>query len=89
MDYYPSPRISPSDILVTDEVIAYISKRKCDFRISTSCGGPLLLPISYKPPKDSDLPVRAGEYTIYVSIHQAPYLPTIGMDLVPLFVDRR
>jgi hypothetical protein len=72
---------------VTDEVIEYIAARKCDFRISTSCGGPILLPVSMKPPKKTDVQVRAGDYFIFISIHQAPYIQVIHRGLIPLFYE--
>ncbi|HIH26618.1 MAG: hypothetical protein WC382_00990 [Methanoregulaceae archaeon] len=75
------------NIRVTDEVAAYITKRQCDFRISTSCGGPILLPVSIKPPKPTDFQVPAGEFTIFISVHQARYLSTVHMGMVPFFMD--
>lgn len=80
---YPSPGI----IRINDDVIEYVNRRKSDFRISTSCGGPILLPVCIKPPKKTDLQVPAGDYVIFVSIHQARYLSTIHMGMVPLFSD--
>jgi hypothetical protein len=82
-----SNHFSIGDIRVTDEVLAFIMKRKCDFRISTSCGGPILLPVSIKPPKPTDIQIPAGDYTIFVSIHQARYLSTVHMGLIPYFID--
>jgi hypothetical protein len=73
----------PLSIFIDDEVITYIAERKTNFRISTSCGGPVLLPVSYKPPKSTDLALRAGEYLIYISIYQARYIDVIHMGLVP------
>lgn len=73
-------------IHVDDEVIEYLKKRNTDFRISTSCGGPILLPISYKPPKPSDLALRAGEHTIYISMYQARYIDHIHMGLIPYHI---
>ncbi|MCX6681609.1 MAG: hypothetical protein NTY71_01300 [Methanoregula sp.] len=75
------------DITLAPEVLDYIAKRDCDFRICTSCGGPILLPTRVKPPKKSDFLFHAGNHTIYISIHQARYLHTIRMDLVPFFDD--
>lgn len=75
------------DITIAPEVLDYITKRDCDFRICTSCGGPILLPTGVKPPKKSDFLFHAGNHTIYISIHQARYLHTIRMDLVPFFDD--
>lgn len=75
------------EVTVHPDVIAYISQRDCDFRICTSCGGPVLLPIRIKPPKKTDLLIRAGNHTIYVSIHQARFLDSIHMDMIPFFDD--
>jgi len=78
----------PQDFHISEDVVAHINERRCDFRISTSCSGPMLLPISLKRPKPSDIAVRAGNHTIYVSIHQARYLHTIHMGLVPRFYEQ-
>jgi hypothetical protein len=75
------------DITLAPEVLDYIAKRDCDFRICTSCGGPILLPTRVKPPKKSDFLFHAGNHTIYISIHQARYLHTLRMDLVPFLDD--
>ena len=77
--------IGLGEITVGPEVLAYISKRDCDFRICTSCGGPILLPVQVKPPKKTDLLLKAGNHTIYVSIHQARFLNSIHMDMIPFF----
>jgi hypothetical protein len=76
-----------SEVTIGPEVIEYINKRNCDFRICTSCGGPILLPIRIKPPKKTDLLLRAGDHMIYISIHQARFLHTIRIDMVPFFDD--
>lgn len=75
------------EVVIAPEVVDYIDKRGCDFRICTSCGGPILLPTRIKPPKRTDLLLRAGQHIIYVSIHQARYLHAIRMDMVPFFDD--
>jgi hypothetical protein len=84
---YTNETVPIRDITITPEVLDYIAKRNCDFRICTSCGGPILLPTRVKPPKKSDFLFKAGNHTIYISIHQARYLHTIRMDLVPFFDD--
>jgi len=85
------PRLDESsvlrDVIIEPEVLSYIAKRGGDFRISTSCGGPILLPVQIKPPKSSDLLIRAGESMIYVSIHQARFLRSIRADMVPFYDD--
>ncbi|HON82015.1 MAG TPA: hypothetical protein PLN56_08890 [Methanoregulaceae archaeon] len=78
---------SPEKIRIAKEVLDYISQRKSDFRISTSCGGPILLPVSIKPPKPSDLQIPAGDYMVFVSIHQVRYLSVVHMGMVPFFMD--
>ncbi|MEN6343581.1 MAG: hypothetical protein ABFC89_13600 [Methanospirillum sp.] len=78
----------PEQFEVTDDVVAYVTERKTDFRICTSCGGPVLLPISVKPPKPTDIEVPAGDRTIFVSIYQARYLTTIHRGMIPFFVMR-
>ncbi len=70
---------------VADDVLAYVNERKTDFRICTSCGGPVLLPVSVKPRKPTDIEVPAGDQTIYVSIYQARYLTTIHRGMIPFF----
>ncbi len=75
------------DITIDPEVITFINKRDSDFRICTSCGGPVLLPVRIKAPKKTDLLVKAGSHTIYVSIHQARFLNGIHMEMVPFFED--
>jgi len=77
----------PEEIPVSDDVIDYIKRRGCDFRICTSCGGPILLPVSMKPPKQTDIPIRIGERMIYISMHQARYLHSIHKGMLPLFLD--
>ena len=75
------------EVTVLPEVLDYINKRDCDFRICTSCGGPILLPTRIKPPKKSDLLLKAGDHTIYISIHQARFLHNIHMEMIPFFED--
>jgi hypothetical protein len=74
-----------NDVTIVPEVLDYINRRNCDFRICTSCGGPILLPIRVKPPKQTDLLLKAGDHTIYVSIHQARFLHSIRSDMIPFF----
>ncbi len=76
---------SMSEISIVPEVVEYINKRDCDFRICTSCGGPILLPIRVKAPKKTDLLLRAGNHMIYVSVHQARFLHSIRLDMIPFF----
>jgi len=83
----PRDHTGLSEVSIAPEVIEYIDRRGCDFRICTSCGGPILLPTRIKPSKKSDLLLKAGCHTIYVSIHQARFLHSIRMDMLPFFDD--
>jgi hypothetical protein len=76
---------APEEFEVTDDVVAYMAERKTDFRICTSCGGPVLLPISVKPPKPTDIEVPVGDRTIFISIYQARYLNLIHRGMIPFF----
>jgi NAD(P)H-flavin reductase len=78
---------SSHEIIVTEDVRRYILDRKCDFRVCTSCGGPILLQATVKPPKSTDLEIYVGDHTIYISMYQARYLDRIDMSMVPRFCD--
>jgi hypothetical protein len=75
-----------SSVTVTDDVIAYMDKRGGDFRISTSCSGPVLMSVKIKPAKRSDIPIKAGEHLIYVSQYQYPWITEINMRFVPRII---
>jgi len=83
----PNTHPLPEDIAVNEDVAEYVKRRGCDFRVCTSCGGPLLLPVSMKPPKSTDLQVRTGDHTIFISIHQVRYLHSIHKGMLPMFLD--
>jgi hypothetical protein len=80
-----NPRYSPS-VTITDDVITYMDKRGGDFRISTSCCGPVLMSVKIKPAKRSDIPIKAGEHLIYVSQYQSPWITDINMHFVPIIL---
>ncbi|NLA38372.1 MAG: hypothetical protein GX882_03105 [Methanomicrobiales archaeon] len=74
-------------IYVSDRVRSYILGRKRDFRVSTACSGPILMPTSVKPPKMTDLKIPVGDYTIYISRYQARYLDSIHEGMIPIFFE--
>jgi len=74
-------------IEVSDEVKQYVLDKKRNFRICTSCGGPILLSTSVKPPKSSDIEIYVEDYIIYVSMYQARFMDTINMDMIPQYCD--
>ncbi len=70
------------EIPVDEEVKQYIMSQKCDFRICTACMGPALVPVSVKAPKDTDIRIPVGDYTLYVSRIQVRYIDRITMDML-------
>ncbi|WP_214019438.1 hypothetical protein [Methanoculleus sp.] len=74
-------------IYVTEDVRSYVLQRKRDFRVSTSCSGPILLPTSVKPPKITDLQIPVGDYTVYISKYQARYIDSIHRGMIPIFYE--
>jgi hypothetical protein len=77
----------PENVVLTEDVRAYVLKRKQDFRVCTSCGGPILLPVSVKPQKPSDIKVKVGDHTVYISLYQARYHDVIHAGMIPRFRD--
>ena len=53
-----------SDIVVSDDVRKMIEDSGQDYRISTACRGPVMVPISIKPPKDTDIRIPVGNNKI-------------------------
>lgn len=73
------------NIVVSDDVKSYILQRNIDFRVCTTCGGPVLLSTAVKPPKPTDYEIYVGENIIYVSMYQARYMDRIDMDMIPAY----
>lgn len=69
-------------IAVDQEVIDYIRENKRDYRVSTSCSGPVIVPITVKPPKETDLKVKIGEHILYISRVQARYINRVTPDML-------
>jgi hypothetical protein len=70
------------DIQVDKEVIDFILKNKRDYRVSTSCSGPVIVPTTVKPSKETDLKVKVGSYTLYISRVQARYINRVTPDML-------
>lgn len=70
------------DILVEPDVVEFVKKSGQDYRVSTSCSGPIIIPTSVKPPKDNDLKIKCGAHTLFVSRVQARYINHITMDMI-------
>ncbi|MCQ2085436.1 MAG: hypothetical protein MJZ21_04745 [archaeon] len=69
-------------IEVDEDVKQMVLNEKHDYRICTACMGPALVSTEVKVPKESDIKIPVGEYTIYVSRVQAPYVDRITMDML-------
>ncbi|MCQ2079354.1 MAG: hypothetical protein MJZ38_04780 [archaeon] len=69
-------------IEVDEAVKQMVLAEKHDFRICTACMGPALVSTEVKPPKDSDEKIPVGDYFIYVSRVQAPYIDRITMEMI-------
>jgi len=74
-------------IQIDAEVIAYMDRRGRDFRISTACSGPILLPTTYKSPSPTDIAIRVHNHTLYISRYQAQYITHIHTGLIPFDID--
>ena len=76
------------EIFISDEIKSFINEHNSDYRVCTSCGGPILLSTDVKPPKSTDIEYYVGDHILYVSVYQAPFIDRIDMDTVPLYYDR-
>jgi hypothetical protein len=67
---------------VDQAVKDYILKSGRDFRVSTTCSGPVILPLEVKPAKDSDIKVKIGKNTLFISRVQARYIDHVTMEMM-------
>jgi len=70
------------EIMVDPKVIEFVKSSGEDYRVSTSCSGPIIIPTSVKPPKDNDIRVKCGDHTLFISRVQARYINRVTMDMV-------
>ena len=71
-----------SQIPVEQGVIDFITQNKQDYRICTSCSGPVMLPVALKSPKSTDIVIEVGENKLYISRVQARYIKKITADMI-------
>jgi hypothetical protein len=77
-----------ADIEVSPEVVKRITSSGEDHRLSTTCYGPVLHPLRFKRPKETDIVIDIGENLhLYVSIVQARYINRIDGNII--YVDGR
>jgi len=77
-----NPQYHMKEIKVDNEVIEFIRKKGRDYRVSTSCYGPVVLPIEMKPPKETDIIISVGKNILYVSIVQAKYIDRVTSAMI-------
>ncbi len=70
---------------IDHEVKDFIMKHKGDFRLCTTCGGPVIVPVAMKSPKDSDIVIQVGTNKLYVSKVQARYLRRIDKHMLAYY----
>ncbi len=71
-----------SQIPVEQGVIDFITQNKQDYRICTSCSGPVMLPLALKSPKSTDIVIDVGENKLYISRVQAKYIRRVTSDMI-------
>jgi len=70
-------------ITVDDAVKEMIITEDMDYRLSTTCSGPALIPTLIKPPKETDIRISVSDYrTLYISRVQLGYVDHVTMDMV-------
>jgi hypothetical protein len=77
-----NPQYHMKEIKVDREVIDFIKMNGKDYRVSTSCYGPVILPIEMKSPKDTDIRIPVGKNTLYVSIVQTKYIDRVTKSML-------
>jgi hypothetical protein len=71
---------------ISEVVVNYIKEQKRDYRLCTSCGGPVLLPVTIKKPKPNDIKVPMGEHFLYISAVQARYIDVIDDSMLMTYL---
>jgi hypothetical protein len=71
-----------TEIYVDPEVVEYVKSSGQDYRLSTSCSGPIIIPVELKPAKASDIKVKCGDRTLFISRVQARYIDRVTMDMI-------
>jgi len=69
-------------IKVDQAVMDYIMKTGRDYRVSTTCSGPVIMPLEVKPAKENDIQVKIGKNTLYISRVQARYIDIVTMEMM-------
>jgi len=69
------------EIEIEDELLELLKKEPFEYRVSTDCIGPVIVPVEFKPPKEDDYVVNLGDKRFYISSTQALWLKRITLDM--------
>ncbi len=69
-------------IEIDEDVKEYVMKQKKDFRVCTSCSGASLVPAEWSQPKETDIKMKIGSNTIYISAVQARRLRRVDLSML-------
>ena len=70
-------------IKVDPDMEEYIKNSSTEFRICTTCEGPILLPVRLRPPKPTDLVMTVQGRKLYISVVQARRIKVIDSSMLP------
>ncbi len=70
-------------IKVDPDMEEYIKNSSAEFRICTTCEGPILLPVRIRPPKPTDLVMTVQGRKLYISAVQARRIKVIDSSMLP------
>ena len=74
------------NFIVDDEVKDFINREDRDFRVCTSCSGPVLVPVDLARVKTSDIEIKIGDNTLFVSIVMARYTRRIHRSMLDQYM---
>lgn len=74
------------NFIVDNEVKDFINREDRDFRVCTSCSGPVLVPLDMAPAKTSDIEIKVGDNTLFVSIVMAQYTRRIHKSMLDQYM---
>jgi hypothetical protein len=70
------------EIAVDQHVVDYINQSGQDYRICTSCSGPVMLPVTLRSPKSNDIVISIGGNRLFISRIQARYIRKVTPDMI-------
>ncbi len=81
-----SASVPAKQFRISDGVVDFIREQDRDYRVCTSCGGPILLPVTIKKPKPNDIRVSVGGRTLFISATQARYIDVIDDSMLMTYL---